>query len=378
MQRLTQQCTATVIGVLGGVILWLGSSGLSYADHFPAENVSTTKHNLSANTNVGFGTTTAGSNEVCVYCHTPHGAGYASLLPNGMAPLWNRKINSGTAYTTYADLTSPHFEASSAASLNAGKIKGVSLACLSCHDGTIAFDALINLQGSGGYQIGNTTQAPGGTALPGQHDIADALFGGFTGTNVDVTNHTFTSALRTGSKGDPFGGSLYTNDTLFDSGSAPFPNLTTDLSDDHAISFEIPTTDPQFTEMINGSQAETNGKLLYLKRDLGALGGADTGILPVDKRDRIRAYTSTGLTVSSGVATNAYIECASCHNPHTPRTLFLRLPSNVRDTGVFDATAANPGLPSGGAAVVAGVTNGVFWSHAPNQGSAICLSCHQK
>jgi len=374
MQRLTQCTVQGMIGVLGGVLLWIGMGGSAYADHFPAELVSMTKHNLSANTNIGFGSALAGSSEVCVYCHTPHGAGYSTMLSRGMAPLWNRKINTGTAYTTYASLNSPHFEDNSATTMTAGGgIKGVSLACLSCHDGTIAFDALINLQGSGGFQASNRNNQGAG---PGQHDIADALFGGFTGTNVDAVNHTFTNTERSGFSGNPFGGALYSNDTLAGTGSTPFPNLQTDLSDDHPISFEIPTTDPQFDQMVNGSQADPNGHMLYLKRDTG---GGNTGILPEDKRDRIRAYPSQGAaTLVSGSASGAYIECASCHNPHTPRTLFLRLPSNVAAGGAF-SSAPGAGLPSGGGsdmAPVAGIPT--FWSHAPNQGSAICLSCHQK
>jgi hypothetical protein len=386
MQKLTHCAFRFGVGLLGGLLFWIGAGGLASADHFPAEMVSATKHNLAANANIGFGTSTPGSSEVCVFCHTPHGAGYSNgvdvNLSQGFPPLWNRKINSGTAYTTYATLNSPNFEASSASTLNVKGIKGVSLACLSCHDGTIAFDALINLPGSGGYQIGNATQAPGGTALPGQVDIATALFGNFTGSNVDG-NRSFSETTRTGSAGDPFGGAVYTNDTLFDGGSAPFPNLTTDLSDDHPISFEIPTTDPQFDQLVAGSQADPNGHLLYLKRDLEVNGGGTgTGILPVDKRDRIRAYPSAGAaTLTSGSVAGAYIECASCHNPHTPRTLFLRLPSNVNATGAFDATTGGIGLPSGGGtqtAASAGVPNGIYWSHAPNQGSAICISCHQK
>jgi predicted CXXCH cytochrome family protein len=63
-----------------------------------------------------------GSDSVCIYCHTPHGATAAS------APLWSRSTNS-TNYTPYSSLTL------NATALAAG---AVSLACLSCHDGTTA------------------------------------------------------------------------------------------------------------------------------------------------------------------------------------------------------------------------------------------------
>ncbi len=388
MQKLTQRCRVVVVGLLGGLLLMSGWGSVAYADHFAAENVSITKHNLAANSNILFGSSTAGSSEVCVFCHTPHGAGYGNLLSIGMAPLWNRVINTGTAYTTYAAANSPHFEATSSATLTAGGgIKGVSLACLSCHDGTIAFDALINLQGSGGLQALNLNViGVSGSVLPGQHALADTLFGAMTGEAVDG-DHSFEIAIRGNATGlGPFAGSLYLNDTLDASGglgAAPFPNLTVDLQDDHPISFEIPCTttldgcDPQFAEMVAGSVVDANSRLLYLTRNTPDAGA---GIFPADKRDRLRAYASEGVSVTTtDGATNAYIECASCHNPHTPRTLFLRLPSNVASTGAFSEILA-PLVSGGGSAnaTAAGITSGTFWSHAPNQASAICISCHQK
>jgi cytochrome c553 len=344
--------------------------------------VSATKHNLADNPNIqfGFSSSLKGGSEVCVYCHTAHGAGFAGELPNGFPPLWNRKINSGTIYQTYAGAQSAHFESSSVTTLNSGGIKGVSLACLSCHDGTIAFDALINLQGSGGYVPNNATLGDGTT--PGDTALSASLFGPFNGNAVDA-NRSFKEGTRgnTVSANGPFGGSVFSNDTLdATNGASPFPNLTTDLKDDHPISFRIPdgTADPQFAEMINGAIADGNQKMLYLKRT--SSGGTELGIYPQDKRDRIRAYASAGGLVTDASNANAYIECASCHNPHTPRTLFLRLPSDVDSNGNFGTIGV--GLPSGGGlgagALQAPVTNATYWSHAPNQASAICISCHQK
>lgn len=108
-----------------------------------AQGILNTKHNLSATstqtihvqgTDPTFGPATE---EVCVFCHTPHGADTTVS-----APLWNRAINT-TGYTMYS---SPTYDATTDA-----QPTGVSQACLSCHDGTIAFDALRNLPGSGGY-----------------------------------------------------------------------------------------------------------------------------------------------------------------------------------------------------------------------------------
>lgn len=79
--------------------------------------------------------------EICVYCHTPHNAS------NVGAPLWNRTATL-QAFTMY---TSP-----TATMVKQASPQGVSLACLSCHDGTIAYNSVANA-GSGVTNIGTMT-----------------------------------------------------------------------------------------------------------------------------------------------------------------------------------------------------------------------------
>ncbi len=127
--------------------------------------------------------------EVCVYCHTPHGG-------TATAPLWNRDDPVGP-WTMY---DSPSIDMTIEASP-----MGVSLACLSCHDGTIAIDVIINPPNS------YTGPDPDGSAT------IDECAGCHTGNN-------------------PPGGLDFT-----------YVNLTTDLSDDHPISVNYdPTADPDF------------------------------------------------------------------------------------------------------------------------------------
>ena len=70
--------------------------------------------------------------EICVVCHTPHNA--ASTI----APLWNHAVTTAT-FTLYSSST-----------LNAtmGQPAGVSKACLSCHDGTVALNSFGGTTGS--------------------------------------------------------------------------------------------------------------------------------------------------------------------------------------------------------------------------------------
>ncbi|MBA4366935.1 MAG: cytochrome C [Desulfobacterium sp.] len=67
--------------------------------------------------------------EICIYCHTPHGAITEGAAAN--APLWNHTVTSAT-YSLYASPT-----------LNAVSEQpgGISKICLSCHDGTVAVDS---------------------------------------------------------------------------------------------------------------------------------------------------------------------------------------------------------------------------------------------
>jgi len=67
--------------------------------------------------------------EICVYCHTPHNGNTA--IP---APLWNRDM----VVTSFAMYTSPTLDMTIAADP-----QGVSLACLSCHDGVTAYNNII-------------------------------------------------------------------------------------------------------------------------------------------------------------------------------------------------------------------------------------------
>lgn len=294
-----------------------------------AEDVRNTLHNL-GDSILGFDNPNilaggSSNREVCVFCHTPHGAN-----PNvpGAAPLWNRQVNT-TGYTTYS---APNMDTTP------GQPVGVSLACLSCHDGTIAVDALVNMPGSGGFR----------GLTPASADLVNAEG---TTTLIDSTTGKMKAGLR-GTAGeanyDPFPAGT--------TGAEPFPNLTQNLSDDHPISMLMPvSTDPQFAA------------ITFVQAGQVGLISRGTLVNPADRRDSVRTYPASG----GGTWTSpGWIECASCHNPHAPRPLFLRLPNHT--------TA----IPSGGGAVTVGTVLGIadptLIADNPNAGSAICLSCHEK
>ncbi|MEW6684493.1 MAG: hypothetical protein AB1451_16480 [Nitrospirota bacterium] len=315
------------------------------------ENIRETKHNLAANTDI----LSSGTTEVCVFCHTPHGG--STNVAGGGAPLWNRALPLGTDVGSgsgqFQVYDSPNFDNQLGAELPGPK--GVSLACLSCHDGTIALDALINAPGSGGFNAANRSSVSGTSTGARLDGIS------FTGPGVDPATESLNEGLRPSTTtGGGFAGGL--NDFVGGPGMEPFPNLTRDLRDDHPISVRMPpaNVDPQFADAITNSPT-TTGNIRPMQR-LGAT-------LPPDKRDQIRLYNSG---ISSGTTVSVdWVECASCHNPHTPRTTFLRLPSLPNDPNL---AVTNPA--DGDVTPVVGATRNL--NHEPNQGSLICLTCHEK
>ena len=296
-----------------------------------AEDVRTTLHNLGSSNPIG--TTNiagGGTSEVCVFCHTPHGASKTNV---GAAPLWNRLMPVAGTYSMY---DAPNFDNVS----TDGEPVGVSLACLSCHDGTIALDALINGPGSGQFFAGNLGSGGPGTSL--------GLIAKGTGDFIDAGDLTMDNTERTDT------GANY---ELITGGASPFPNLTQDLTDDHPISMRMPieSEDPQF---LNASKS-LDGNIVLVER----------GPVYTDKRDAIRLYPASGGTTIASVD-DGWVECASCHNPHAARPLFLRLPSppGTASGTMVSTQTIDPGY--GDAASQ--------WGDDPNSGSAICLTCHDK
>jgi predicted CXXCH cytochrome family protein len=98
--------------------------------------ISTTKHNLSSSTTNSI---KGDIQEICVYCHTPHGG-------DTTIPLWNRSV--GTIAVTPYSSTSMSVPMSST-------IGGVSRACFTCHDGVTSINSLANYN-NGAYTGANT------------------------------------------------------------------------------------------------------------------------------------------------------------------------------------------------------------------------------
>jgi hypothetical protein len=201
--------------------------------------------------------------EVCVYCHTPHGAD-----TNVKLPLWNR-TTLATTYKTYNELkTSSLTQTVSQPGVN-------SLSCLSCHDGQTAMDSIINMPGSGRYNA-----------------------------NMATTNQTSAAGLAFLNSWSPGTQShqtlgLNSAECLACHGAVAIPGapdfriaaIGTDLTNDHPVGITFPTKNGAGTDF--KTPTGTQGNATFFDAD-------SNGVM--DKGD-VRLY-------------DAKVECASCHDPH--------------------------------------------------------------
>lgn len=200
---------AIVISSLGGVAMARGP-----------QNIQNTPHNLSSGAPATQYYRAGNEDEICIFCHTPHGGDLRGQL-------WNRDMSaqSGKMYTHYDSATL------SAAAKNSrpagGTVSKESLLCLSCHDGSVGLGNIMNRS--------NRTGAPPDNSAT---TIAGAMFG-HLGPNVGDTR-------------DEWGN---------------FQGLNDDLSDDHPISFSYSSVKDEYdtatpsraSELKTVAQAETNG-----------------------------------------------------------------------------------------------------------------------
>lgn len=240
--------------------------------------------------------------EVCVYCHTPHGANTTVALP-----LWNRTIKS-TTYSTYDTLgTTTLTQTVKQPGRN-------SLSCLSCHDGTVAIDSIINMPGSGGYNKAQETTQNDAFLNTWKGNSGGGAAPTHAGMNSGSTNCLLCHNIPNSEPAIPNWGVAY---------------IGTDLTNDHPVGIHFPNPGPGVD--FNQPTKQNGSAIAFFDTD--GNGRADP--------NNIRLY-------DSGNGNGYSVECASCHDPH--------------------------GVPSGGV----GSANNPVFLRISNAGSAVCLTCHVK
>jgi predicted CXXCH cytochrome family protein len=244
--------------------------------------ITNTKHNLSQSSAAGTNNRITNVDEICVFCHTPHGANTYD-----QAPLWNRVLDSSQArFTTYS---------SSTLDAETADIGSISIACLSCHDGTQAIDSVINGVGSGNYN-------PLGAQMGG---------GDGSGNYLSTSGTMVTSGVDTGK--------LATN---------AITNVGEDLSNDHPISIQYggggiksgtlgSTNDSGFVDY---NQSQTTP--IAVMRNNGDQWWIDTDGGTTREATDLTLFTRTDFTDTTPQPS---VECGSCHDPHTEEALFMRV-----------------------------------------------------
>ena len=283
-----------------GMTRWVGSMVImllavgAFGSQQALAQINLTKHNLGS-AHVVANTRFDGTAEICVFCHTPYGADKSAATP-----LWNRDLAAAITYTTYNSLGTSSQDGASA------PVGSVSITCLSCHDGGQAMNVMINTPRS---------------ALAGAWNGNNPTLAEVTGGNISNIDVNFRSD-------HPFG-NRYAGGAIAADGPPAAPG----------IYLNTQMRDPDYS---SAQSAIVNGQTVWWIDTPGGTAGVR------DKTD-IQLYTRVAAPVVSpaGVVTagtvtgpEPFIECASCHDPHTAaNSTFLRI---------------------------------------VNTGSAVCLACHSK
>jgi cytochrome c553 len=129
--------------------LMLVMSGMAWGARGFAD-VSAGPHNLSS-TGPSPGSYNTNEDSICVFCHTPHGGTLD-------APLWNRNAPPGGATWSHYNSASMSVELKTYSTSRAPNAE--SLICLSCHDGSISVNHVLNLPND---RAGAKIQSGGGS-----------------------------------------------------------------------------------------------------------------------------------------------------------------------------------------------------------------------
>jgi len=309
-----------------------------------AGSIANTRHNLGS---TGPGLNKASSNdtaEICIFCHTPHGGSTKDALGNKVAvPLWNKRLSTAT-FSTYDQLGTSTLDAA------VGDVGSVSLACLTCHDGTQAIDNIINAPGSGGFNSTGGGAGGLGWSWTSTDKSLDTATGAFQGT-VDVT------------------------------GGQNIWQIGTDLTNDHPVGMQYGGGGYSVSNPNGGGLGVTLGATRdqdfkpalqitsnrWYVDNTAMAGNGESTASSFDKWD-FKLYTrntATGMRTSLNGATFAgeeepFVECGSCHDPHFQTTTFLRMTGDTDTTTGIGGTTASAGTSQS------------------NQSSRVCLTCHAK
>ncbi len=337
----------------------------AYSYGLAANGIQASRHNLGA---MGFMYNTGGTSEICVFCHTPHHTLTATTAGHSYAPapIWNRQ-SMASNFIGYGTTIGGSF-------MGNNSYGGVTLACLSCHDGVTTFDNIVNAPGSGlganfvygagskqGWTMYDETALQAGTQPGGSMptDIANsdirlnigagASGNNVTAGNVDMSNDHPMSVCFSDGITDAANGC---NDTTKRASLRDRSTVIGDID----LSTGLTTTNGALANMSATKAAE-------LIANLGQNRWAVRGFISGGAAD---GATGSGAARISDLLRLGKVECSSCHDPH------FKNRSNV------DFNDATPG-GMGNSAPTDDMVDGLFLRRVGgNAGSGVCRTCHNK
>jgi len=248
-----------------------------------------------------FTTDRVGTGEICVFCHTPQGS-----EDQVAAPLWNRTINQLSEYKAYSSIGSATAAASGS----------VSMACLSCHDGTQAPNIVINSPADiKNAEPENQNEIVTRNYLKDHHPVSMLYAGGGQSDKVpdapvdalavfNSIDYDVMAVRELTAPGQPAAGFRGPGQPLRYSRIADTPPVINRSGMFNKADFNQPQ-----------HSGSGSGTIWWLE-------SRDTG-KGRQKKD-FYLYTRTD-TVDGRIVNRPYVECSSCHDPHTTNPTFLRV-----------------------------------------------------
>ncbi|MBI2413615.1 MAG: hypothetical protein HYV24_10455 [Deltaproteobacteria bacterium] len=319
--------------LLASAIALIASPALSasvndYPAGLAASGISGSRHNLGSMGKVLRSTATT---EICVFCHTPHHSNTA----NGLKPMWNRGTSAPTSYTAYGATIG-------GTTINNTDIGSTSLACLSCHDGVMTFDNIVNAPGkdgvvNGGSDRGWTFTMPivweGLTTSPTLHNF---------NTSSPITCiicHTYTRP-------------------------AERLSLGLNLSNDHPVSVAYSAD----RAGLRATNTTINSIDLASELASSAAGYASGNL--AQNRWAVKGFVSDTATIAD-LLRDGKVECSSCHDPHFKNSSW----DEVEGTYTWNPDMLTNWTWCSGE----DCSDGQFLRRiGGNTGSGVCRTCHQK
>ena len=261
------------------------------------------KHNLTP--------TGANTGEICAFCHTPQGS--ESTVA---APLWNPSVSTLSSYRAYSTMGSATDEASGS----------ISMACLSCHDGTQAPNIAINTPDNM-LDVPKDDVVYIGNDLKNHHPVGMQYGGGGQDQNApDIPLDPIAAynqlqffnqfATRDGNTFSPFSntfrifrrrGILSGRDIAAKEDVGNFSN---------AGNFASPKGG--FNKSTYSGTG--NGTVWWIETANSKKGRQKTDLYLFTRTDKVDSIPS------ESTLNRPYVECATCHDPHSTNPTFLRLP----------------------------------------------------